>query len=86
MALLIPLTIRLEETLCFAVQLRAANCGASASDVVNAILRAALSAEIAEVSSVPPLAAVIQNLHELCRSRLAHESHRSVSSVVNFTK
>ncbi len=76
MARLILLTIDTEETIRLAVELRAAQNGLSLSDVVNAILREALTAEITEASSGSSLAAVIQDLHER-RSRLANNgSHR----------
>jgi len=80
MARRMPLTIDAEETICLAVQLRAAKSGVSSSDVVNAILRAALTAELAEAASVPTLVAVIQDLHVRCRTRLVYGSQRLVSS------
>jgi hypothetical protein len=80
MARLMPLTIAIEETICLAVQLRAEKDGASSSDVVNAILRQVLTAEIVEVSGLAPLAALVQNLHDRCQSRPANGSHRPVLS------
>jgi hypothetical protein len=78
MARLIPLTVDTDETVYLAVQLRAAKCGVSSSEVVNAILRTILAAEIADVSGMPPLAALIQDLHERSRSRQANASPRPV--------
>jgi len=86
MARPLPLTIDIEETTCLAVRLRAAREGVSPSDVVNALLRQALAAEIAEASGLPPLAAVLQNLHDRCRPRPANGSHRPVSSTGNLTR
>jgi hypothetical protein len=82
----IPLTIHTEEALCLAVQLRASKKGVSLSDVVNAILREALTHEIAETASMPPLAAIIQTLHESLQSRLTNGSHRLASSPGKLTK
>ena len=80
MARFVPLTVDVEEALCLAIQVRAAKCGVSPPDVVNAILRQALAAEIAEGSGVAPLAAVLQSLHDRCRSQRTNGSHRPVPS------
>jgi hypothetical protein len=58
------MTIDTEETIRQAVRLRAAKDGVAVSEVVNAILRKALAAEIEEASGVQPLAAVIQTHHD----------------------
>jgi hypothetical protein len=86
MARLIPLTIDIEEAICSAVQLRAAKDGATASEVVNAILGKALTAEIAEVSGLPPLTTLLQKLQQRFRSRLANGSQRPVSYPGELTK
>ena len=64
MAERIPLVVDTEEVLPRALRLRAAKDGGSLADVVNGILRQALTAEIDEVTGTPPLAAVIQAHHD----------------------
>ena len=83
---LMPLTIYTVEAICLAVQRRAAKDGVSASDVVNAILRGALAAEIAEAAGAAPLASAIQNLFERCQPQPANGSHRPVSSPGKLTE
>jgi hypothetical protein len=60
----VTLTIDTEEVLHRAVALRAAKEGGSVADVVNGILRQALTAELHEVTGTPPLAVVIQAHHD----------------------
>jgi plasmid stability protein len=83
---LMKLTIDTEDALGLAVQLRATRQGVSVSDVVNAILRKTLTAELSEVSGVPPLAAAFHNLHARRRPRPANGSQRPVSSAAKFSK
>jgi len=80
-----PLTIDADEALGRAVQRRAASCGISSSDVVNAILRKALDAELAEMSGVPPLAVVLQDLHHHWLARQTNGSTRPVGSPAELT-
>jgi hypothetical protein len=61
----IPLQVELDETVQRAVGLRAAKENISAAEVIESVLRKALTAEIEEVSGVPPLADMIQNHHDL---------------------
>ena len=69
-----------EEAICLAVQLRAGKQKTSSSDVINSILRKALAAELAEVSGLPPLLAVIQNFYERFRSPQAIGSRLSIAN------
>jgi plasmid stability protein len=60
----VTLIIDTEDDLHRAVELRAAKEGGSIGDVVNGILRQALTAELDEVTGLPPLADVIQAHHD----------------------
>jgi hypothetical protein len=61
MACLVPLTVLTEEVIVRALHLRAAKEGVRPAEAANALLRAALAAEIEEAAAgLPPLAEVIQ--------------------------
>jgi hypothetical protein len=62
MANSVPFTIELDQTLHSALLRRAAKQKTGAGDVVDAVLRRALTAEIEEAAGLPPLATVIQNV------------------------
>ena len=64
MAERVTLVVDTDDVLHRALGLRAARDGGSVAEVVNAILRQALAAEIDEVTGTPPLAAVIQAHHD----------------------
>lgn len=64
MANRVTLVLDTDEVLHRAVALRAAKDGGSVADVVNGILRQALTAELDEVTGKPPLADVIQAHHD----------------------
>ena len=64
MACLVPLTVLTEEVVVQALRLRAVKEGVRPEEVANALLRAALAAEIEEASGLPPLADVIQDHHD----------------------
>jgi hypothetical protein len=64
MAKRVSLTIDTEEVLHQAIQLRAARENQVPGDIISAILRRALAAEIEEIGGMLPLAAVIQEHHD----------------------
>jgi hypothetical protein len=64
MACQVPLTVLTEEAIVRALRLRAAKEGVRPEEAANALLRAALMAEIEEAAGLPPLADVIQDHHD----------------------
>ena len=62
MAKTVPWAVETDETVFRALELRANREGGTVSDVVEALLRRALAAEIDEVSGAVPLAAMIQTV------------------------
>jgi plasmid stability protein len=62
MADTVRLTLDTDATIDLALRLRAAREGVSPSEVVDAILRKALAAEIGEAAGQPPMADVIQDV------------------------
>ena len=62
MAKTVHWAVEMDETVLRALELRAGREGGNVSDVVESVLRQALTAEIDEVSGAVPLAAMIQTV------------------------